>query len=276
MKKIINRIILCIATIVFVVAAYNIYKIETEYGKAVDEYRDLSQDVFEVQTASADTADTSEKAETAVSDNKGPQLEDIAYPRIKIDFDDLQSKNSDLVGWLLMQKLGISYPIAQSTDNEFYLHHTFEGTKNTSGCIFLDSVNKPDLTDLNSFVYGHNMKNGSMFGSLKKLYQNDDIYTSDPYFYIYTRSCVYKYKIYSYYTTPPDSDAYNYVNNEEEYGQYEKMVLGWSLRDCGVNVTTDRPTVTLSTCSGTGAAKKRFLVHGILIGKHEGDMTVLK
>ena len=266
MKRIFEWIVLCAAIVTLAVAAYNIIKIETEYNTAVDEYRDLSQYVKEVGT---DTASASASVST---DSQSDSEEDhFWYPKLDIDFASLEAQNENFVGWLLMDSVGISYPVAQSDDNEYYLHHTFEGKANSSGCVFLDFVNKSDLTDHNSFIYGHNMKNGSMFGSLKKLRDDDsgEIYNSDPYFYIYTKDNVYKYKIYSYYVTPPDSDTYNYVNTEEQYSKYQDMILGFSQRDCGVKVSTDRPTVTLSTCSGSGATKKRFVVHGIQIGKCE-------
>lgn len=77
--------------------------------------------------------------------------------------------NPDYIGILSVPALGIRYPVVQGEDNEEYLHTTFEGKSNPSGCIFLDCGNDPRMTDDISYIYGHNMKDGTMFGSLKRL-----------------------------------------------------------------------------------------------------------
>ncbi|MFR3321064.1 MAG: sortase domain-bontaining protein [Lachnospiraceae bacterium] len=77
--------------------------------------------------------------------------------------------NSDIVGWLRIRALDISYPVVQGKDNDYYLHRTFEKTDNFAGCLFVNSYNMGDFTDQNTIIYGHNMKNGSMFGKLSRI-----------------------------------------------------------------------------------------------------------
>ncbi len=93
----------------------------------------------------------------------------MSIPVLKnpIDFTQLLSVNSDIVGWLRIRALDISYPVVQGKDNDYYLHRTFEKTDNFAGCLFVNSYNMGDFTDQNTIIYGHNMKNGSMFGKLK-------------------------------------------------------------------------------------------------------------
>lgn len=99
----------------------------------------------------------------------------------------LKMINPDFVGILDVPALGIRYPVVQGNDNEEYLHMTFEGKSNPAGCIFLDYENEPDMSDDNTFIYGHNMKDGSMFGSLKKL-KTKDWTDKDVRAYFYTDS----------------------------------------------------------------------------------------
>lgn len=118
---------------------------------------------------------------------------------IDVDWESLLAVNPDIVGWIFAEGVDISYPVLQGSDNEYYLKHTLEGDYNFAGSIFMDYQNEPDLSDCNTIIYGHNMKNGSMFGSLKK-YSNEDAYAVDPYFWILTPDANYRYEIQSAYT----------------------------------------------------------------------------
>ncbi len=267
MRKIIRRIIFIMAVGIFLFAGYNVYKIYVEYAAAEDEYTELSKYATEISgngTTEAHLQDSGSDGE----EDYPVGTPGVDYPNMQIDFKSLISENKQFVGWLIVRSVGISYPVAQADDNDYYLHHTFDGTANSNGCVFLDANNSSELTDMNSFIYGHNMKNGTMFGSLKKFYKEDGIYEIDPYFYVYTKDYVYKYKIYSYYTVAPHSDTYSYLDTAAQYKKYEELVLGRSIKDCGVEVSTHAPTLTLSTCSGSGASKKRFVVHGIKTGQY--------
>ena len=86
--------------------------------------------------------------------------------------------------------------------------------------------------------------------------------------YFYTPERVHKYRVYSYHVNPPESEVYSYVKTEGEYRKYLDLVTEMSAADLGVEVSTDAKTLTLSTCSGTGAGKRRFVVHGIEVGDY--------
>lgn len=85
------------------------------------------------------------------------------------NYDRLYEINHDLVCILSIPSLGLNYPVVQGTDNEKYLKYTFEGKKNPAGCLFMDYENDRSFADNNTYIYGHNMKDGSMFGSLKQM-----------------------------------------------------------------------------------------------------------
>lgn len=188
------------------------------------------------------------------------------FPSIDIDIKGLKEVNPETVGWLYVGAAGISYPITQrpsDEQNEYYLHHTLEGEENSSGCIFMDWSVNPQLTDWNTFIYGHNMKNGSMFGSLRKFVNNPRIYDKDPYIYIYREEGIYRYKIYSFYLDTPESKMYWTCKTWREYRAYIRSALEMAVYDCKTETSPEENTVTLVTCSGSGAGKKRFFVHGI-------------
>lgn len=178
-----------------------------------------------------------------------------------IDFDELAKVNTEVMGWLRIGALDISYPVAQAADNEYYLHRTFRREEVFSGCIFLNCDNTKYLTDQNSIVYGHNMKDGSMFGRLKELDQEH--YNENPYFWIFTPNLIYQYRIFSTSTVSRAGDPYRtrfsrddfqaFINNSQEQSGIDSH---------GVTVTTDDRIVTLSTC--TGNDETRFIVQGRL------------
>ena len=85
---------------------------------------------------------------------------------IIVDFEVLQTENKDIIAWLHCPDTKINYPVAQSEDNSYYLKHLYDGTANKVGCLFIDYENAEDFSDNNTIIYGHNMKNGSIFGTL--------------------------------------------------------------------------------------------------------------
>lgn len=91
----------------------------------------------------------------------------------EIDFEGFRAVNEDIVAWIQVPGIGVDYSVVQGMDNEHYLHYTFDGKANKAGSIFLDYRNRPEFTDSKVILYGHNMKDGSMFSNLKK-YQDVD------------------------------------------------------------------------------------------------------
>ena len=269
-----EKVIIVIASLAALTAAFMIFKTARDYKAASDEYDSLRQYASE----EVSTTDTAEQ----VSDIKPIELEEAEerkelksnenredFPEMEVDFKALREKNPDTVGWLYVGSCGISYPILQGEDNDYYMNHTFEGTVNSSGAIIMDYRDDKYLKDWNTFIYGHNMKNGSMFGSLKKLLNDETLYDSDPYIYVYLPGYIYRYKIFSYYKDKPDSKMYWTADTLQEYRQYIRDALSLSVRDLGVETSEENNMVTLVTCSGSGAGKMRFFVHGEFIDRYK-------
>lgn len=101
----------------------------------------------------------------------GETPEEDQEERVTVDFDALKKLNPEIIAWIRIPNTKIDYPVVQGTDNEYYLKHTFKKTEHVAGSIFLDKDNSPDFSNRKSILYGHNMKDGSMFQGLHK-YEN--------------------------------------------------------------------------------------------------------
>lgn len=250
-------IALIVAIAVFCYAAFNLYHIYTEYKKGTDEYNQIEE-----MAVTERDADSGEAA--------GPNAQ--LKPPIEVDFDKLKSVNEDVVGWIYVDALpDISYPIVKGKDNQTYLHQTYEKNYNFAGTIFVDYENSGDFSDCNTLVYGHNMKNGSMFGHLKKFREDDRLYKQDKYFWILTPERNYRYEIISAYTTGVNSDTYTLFKGPgEEFEKYLETIKGYSeIQTDDTDLTIKDKIVTLSTC--TGNESTRFVVQGKRVDAEDAD-----
>lgn len=250
-------IALIAAIVVFCYAAFNLYHIYTEYKKGTDEYNQIEE--MAVTERDADSAEVA-----------GPNAQ--LKPPIEVDFDKLKSVNEDVVGWIYVDALpDISYPIVKGKDNQTYLHQTYEKNYNFAGTIFVDYENSGDFSDCNTLVYGHNMKNGSMFGHLKKFREDDKLYKQDKYFWILTPERNYRYEIITAYTTGVNSDTYTLFKGPgEEFEKYLETIKGYSeIQTDDTDLTIKDRIVTLSTC--TGNESTRFVVQGKRVDAEDAD-----
>ena len=250
-------LVFIIALSVAMFAGYRLYSIFMEYKAGVDEYSQIADMVVKERDADAEEIQK-------LKDAEGKEVKHWTSP-LDIDFKELESINSDVVGWLYMEALpDISYPIVQGTDNEYYLHHTYKKESVFAGSIFTDCKNSKDFSDQNTIVYGHNMKNGSMFGSLKNYKKQETVDTS-PYFWIITPDEAYKYKIFAIYTASVDGDTYTLIKGPGketiEYG--ESMIKKSELQMGEFNFKETDKIITLSTC--TGDSSTRFVVQGVRV-----------
>lgn len=245
----VNTIILIAAIAVMAFALYKLIPILVDYKQAENNYDQLAQEYV-------DTGDVNGEVE-----------EGYDWAGVEIDFDSLKAINPDVVGWIRFddtEAVHVDYPILHAEDNDAYLYHDLTGEKHSSGSIFLEAANSPDFSDYYNIIYGHNMKNGSMFGTLKKYNREENFYDANPYFTIYTETGAYRYQIFSYENVADDSEIYTvgYAPDEQYQNLIDRMVSG-SQRDTGiVPQNTDR-IVTLSTCSYSDTV--RFVVHGVCI-----------
>ncbi len=266
---VVTVIIMIVALCVLAVAGYMLYGYYKEYKKGSDEYAALS-DSYEDE--SEDLEDLENRIELAYSwDTGSREMKTVEFdgdwitvPVMKnpIDFEELKEINPDIVAWLKVRAIDMSYPVVQGEDNDYYLHHTFENEEVFSGCLFVNCDNKDDFTDQNTIIYGHNMKDGSMFATLKK-FQDEETFDKSKYFWIFTEDLIFQYRIFSARVVSWEGDTYRTTFSEKKFSELIEASIEDSVVDnAGVKVDTDDKIVTLSTC--TGDDETRFVVVGKL------------
>ena len=224
-----------------------------------------------------DTKEVQKKTEDKVP--KEPETEDILkklgieIPEKNIDFVALQEENEDIYAWVYIPGTKIDYPVLQHpTDDSYYLEHNLDGSKGYPGCIYTEAVNSKEFTDPNTVLYGHNMKDGSMFASLHN-YEDSQVFEENPYIFIYTPEKTFVYQIFAAYKYNAIHLIYNFdLSNQEVFQNYldqifETREMGANIRN-DVSVNAQNHIITLSTCI-SGEKNKRFLVQGVLLNDEE-------
>lgn len=178
-----------------------------------------------------------------------------------IDLAALQAINPDVVGWILIPETDISYPVLHGTDNNYYLNHTWDGSRNSVGAIFLDCQNSRTLDDFNSILYGHKMNNQSMFGLLHQ-YKNEGFWEAHPILYLVDDRGVREYDIFAYYETGTMNTYSLAFSDIQDKQVYIAECLEQSLLDTGIVPEPEDCILTLSTCTGNGHAT-RWVVQAV-------------
>ena len=281
----ITSFLLVIAIGVFCYAAYTLYGYYKEYKVGTDEYGALNDKYVNstpVTEASTEAESTSQgtlltrvdeledpstvtaKVDEAIKEDTVEDGEEKTLPLLvnPINFKELNAINEDIIGWIRIGALDLSYPVAQAADNDYYLHRTFERVDNFAGCLFLNCENTRYFTDQNSIIYGHNMKNGSMFGTLKE-FEKQETYDKNPYFWIFTPEFIYQYRIFSCAVVNKVGDPYRIRFSTEDFENFLQTCKSNSEVNTGnVTVTASDRIVTLSTCTGDDST--RLIVQGKL------------
>jgi len=261
--RLLRILVVLIALAVFCYSAYQLFVILRGYHAAGKEYDELAEAFTEAADApgSGDGTSEGETSEGTAEKETGvllpdEELTEDAAPPLKVDFESLQKINPDVIGWLYVDALPkISYPILRGEDNDYYLHHTFRHEELFSGSIFMEYRNSADFSDPNTIIYGHNMKDQSMFGRLKKL-REQKTYDEAPYFWILTPDGNYRYHIYAAYETPLDSDTYTFFySGGDGLLSWEEKMQGQSEVKNDVPLSGSDHTVVLSTCTGNSEVR---------------------
>ena len=184
---------------------------------------------------------------------------------IKIDFKSLKEKNSDTIAYIKVNGTNIDYVVVKGNDNSYYLNHNFNKEYNVAGWIFSDYHNKFDETDKNIVIFGHNTKNGSMFGTLKNVLDKSWQENKDNLeITLVTEKGQYKYQVFSTYSIIAEDYYINTIfNSDNEYSRFLNEIRFRSNYDYNVEVNSNDKILTLSSCIGDG--KKRVVLHAKLI-----------
>lgn len=184
-------------------------------------------------------------------------------------FKKLLSINKETVAYLTVKNTKIAYPVVQHSDNSYYLGRDFYKKKTVMGWVYMDYRNNPKEFDDNTIIYGHNMKNGTMFGSLKKVLEsswrkNEENMTIS----LDLPTGSYKFKIFSIYKVDYTTDyLVTKFHSKSSKEDFINMITKRSIFNSGIKVLNDDKILTLSTC--TGSNNRRLVVHAVLL--KEGD-----
>ena len=166
----------------------------------------------------------------------------------EIDFNALLGISGNAVAWLYCPNTAINYPVAQTSDNKYYLDHTLNGRYNSGGCLFVDCRNKRGFVDDNTIIYGHHMNNGTMFNSLEN-YHYQEYYDAHPIIYMTTAEGKFRLEIFAGYVTPSTSDSYlMHFGSATAKQNWINSCIRQSNFTANVQVGPEDRIVTLSTC----------------------------
>lgn len=186
---------------------------------------------------------------------------EIAWPAV--DFDALGAVNSDVIGWLYSADTAIDYPVVQGEDNDFYLDHLFDGSEHPGGCLFADFRSADDFSDRHTIIYGHAMKDGSMFSTIRK-YAEQTYYHEHPQLLLITPDARWTVEIFSGYVASVQDGAWQLdFADDAAFEAWLSTITQKSAFASAIQPTVSDRILTLSTCS-YDFDDARFVVHGVL------------
>lgn len=207
-----------------------------------------------------------EKVKEAATQEEQSKASDVVIP---VDFETLQQTNPDIYAWIRIPGTDIDYPVVQSpTDNSYYLDHNAEKEESKAGAIFTEDYNSKTFEDPNTVLYGHNMKNGTMFQGLHA-YTDRDFFDQNREVLIYMPGAILHYKIFAAYLTDNRHLLQSFdFGNEEIFAAYLTKILDTrdmnAFIDTGMEIDKNDRIITLSTCYA-GIDTQRYLVQAVLV-----------
>ena len=254
-KKTLYTILILVFAGIFILGAVQVYLQLREYGEGESSYTEMEQYVW-VDESPEDTGD-----ERQDGNQSGEGEPDISWPAV--DFNALSEINPDIVAWIYIEDTKINYPVVQGRDNQYYLKRLFDRKWNSAGCIFLDSRNEPDFSDRHSIIYGHHMKNGTMFSGLTE-YKKQEFYERHPTILLMTPEQNIRVEIFAGYVASVEDNAWETATGSDV--EFENWLKETKERSCFKSevapAVTDR-IVTLSTCSYE-FDNARFVLLGVI------------
>lgn len=251
--------VLSLCALVALGSGFLVFRDLNQYAESKDAYRNLAGYVgVPEQTDSPEQA--TDPTETKQDDA------DIVLP--SVDFEALRENGPDIIGWLSLPDTVLNYPVTQTDNNEYYLNHLYDGTYNKVGCLFADYENRADFSDRNTIIYGHNMRDGSMFALLNR-YDEQSYFDTHRQMYLVTPKGGYVMEIFAAFAAKPEesgSETSPWQLSWKDDGAYTTWLTAMKERsavESDVTVTCSDKVLTLSTCTPGGTG--RFLVMGKLV-----------
>lgn len=258
MGKLIRRIVMLILLAVFLFSGISVAIILLRYKASDQCYEDAFEQFVTENGTSMATGTGNGEEEGSEGEDREAELAPLV-----VDFEGLKGINGDVVGWIYGEDTLINYPVVQGDDDDFYLHHSYDKEESRSGSIFLEATNNPDFTDANTIIYGHHMKNKSMFATLK-YWGEQEYYEEHPILWLLTPQQDYKIILFSGYTTPALSDTYTiFSENSPQFQEYIASCRAKSDFQAKIEPGGEGCFVLLSTCA-YDFKDARYVLHGVL------------
>lgn len=260
-KRIINWLIFLILVAIAAGSIFLLIRYYYENHKKEEEYEGLREEVL----VSEETEETEAVTET---EEETETEEPVVYCDPVYDFEELQKQNSDIYAWIVVPGTMIDYPVLQSETDNYYLEYNMDHSKGYPGCIYTNKCNAKDFSDYITVLYGHNMRKGTMFGSLHR-FESRDFFDTYKEIFVYTPEQRLTYEVKK---IVKFSDVYitsEYAVDEQEgrdafLAETEKyMDNPVSFEREEVEVGDDDRLITLSTCV-SGERHRRYLLIGVL------------
>lgn len=266
-KKLNITSIICmiIGVVCIGIAGYGLYGIYTDYKVGDDIYKDAEDEFVQTYVPVEDITTEETESDTLTTETQAPQGPKRPwYELASVDVTSLKKKYEDVVGWMFFEDGLISYPVMHSYSNDTYLYTAYNGTESIGGSIFVEAAHSGDFSDTHTLIYGHNMKNLSMFGRLKHYRRNNKYYNNHQYFQIFLEDEILRYRIFAYQEVSIDSFVYKeYFTSAKELGN---RLLGISMIRPEIEIPEDGKIITLSTCTSTD--ENRFIVSAVLVERY--------
>lgn len=259
MKKTIMIALIVLLLGVFLFSAWQIIDILTEYRKGEQTYESLEHYISVPETTPKEEAPKTDTPEIPTMETQ-PEEADNPFP--KVDFGALQAINEDVIGWIYIPDTRVNYPVLQGESNDDYLYHLLTGEYNSSGSIFLDAEVSADFSGQNSPIYGHNMKNKTMFADIVE-YKKQDFFDAHPTAMLMTPDKNYYVHLFAGYVTDSWGDAWIKTFTDAEFEAWLSATKEASRFDSDVVPTVQDKVLTFSTCT-YDTHDARFVVHGVL------------
>ena len=264
--------IMCIGAITLMLDYYVQYKDNETIEKELIKINKILDDAssnnsVDENVSDIDYIDNREEIETTTK-KPGSSYSSAYYTNYKEVFDELLKKNSDTVGYLQVNNTKINYPVVKSSTNSYYLNRDFNKRKNSMGWIFMDYRNNDKDLDKNTIIYGHNIKQGIMFGTLKYAL-NSSWYKKDSNQIITfnTPTKNMKWRIFSIYKIPATEDYLKTeFTSDEEFLEFTNMLKNRSIHNFNVEIDGNSKILTLSTCFSHST---RHVVHAVLVSEED-------
>ena len=256
MRKFISVILILIFIFIAAFAGYQIFREHTERQESDESYADLEELI------SFPEVPPSEETDETFSSESGETEKVPVGPAV--DFDALLEINEDCVAWIYIEDTAINYPVVQGADNSYYLKHLFDRKWNSAGCIFLDSRVASDMSNRHSIIYGHHMKNGTMFSGLTQ-YKKQQYYDEHPEALLITPNATYRIEFFAGYVASVEDSAWKIgFESDEEFETWIKEAKQRSWFESPLSPAVTDRILTLSTCSYE-FDNARFVLHAIII-----------